>query len=177
MLASIEEDNADMGVSIPSSSGHQFTAIIIGPAPGPPARRFNPFFIRASVYCRAIAYIAVAARFEFQSLLHQGISLLNLHDAIDKKRVAKFQSLLHQGISLLIIKRNSSVYWKNSFQSLLHQGISLLNANSARRRPVSLASTFQSLLHQGISLLTLPAPDFGQGYPSFNPFFIRASVY
>ena len=87
-----------------------------------------------------------------------------------------FQSLLHQGISLLILMRDLRKLLIFGFQSLLHQGISLLR--DEQRRPahrtglVSIPSSsghqftgpwpgavphcagpFQSLLHQGISLL------------------------
>ena len=62
------------------------------------------------------------------------------------------------------------------FQSLLHQGISLLV--EARPRAKALSFPFQSLLHQGISLLDVEGiPDEEWGVNSFNPFFIRASVY
>ena len=37
---------------------------------------FNPFFIRASVYCNSTEASVIALREAFQSLLHQGISLL-----------------------------------------------------------------------------------------------------
>ena len=114
----------------------------------------------------------------FQSLLHQGISLLKfLHPAIRAKEL-EFQSLLHQGISLLGLgSQPSATALAPEFQSLLHQGISLLHKTPrvARDRapPVSIPSSsghqftakprpnpravnpaqFQSLLHQGISLL------------------------
>ena len=90
-------------VSIPSSSGHQFTAenlpeykhgtFYIG---------FNPFFIRASVYC-VLTLLDDGSHFssEFQSLLHQGISLLKTEKRISSITLTGFQSLLHQGISLL----------------------------------------------------------------------------
>ena len=38
--------------------------------------RFNPFFIRASVYCDLAHSFGSAKEAKFQSLLHQGISLL-----------------------------------------------------------------------------------------------------
>ena len=41
-------------------------------------------------------------------------------------RARKFQSLLHQGISLLNFKRKLKNFQTELFQSLLHQGISLL---------------------------------------------------
>ena len=91
-------------VSIPSSSGHQFTDILnaydevyqslrfqsllhqgisllssagrphgLSGLPG-----FNPFFIRASVYCLTRASSTALILTPFQSLLHQGISLLEI---------------------------------------------------------------------------------------------------
>ena len=140
--------------------------------------RFNPFFIRASVYChqeqvpdsglllpvsipsssghqftgRNLISARVRCLPRFQSLLHQGISLL-----MDKETGATgiktvFQSLLHQGISLLLIGNLATMMHRVIlFQSLLHQGISLLRYPHGRGLPVS--QWFQSLLHQGISLL------------------------
>ena len=216
-------------VSIPSSSGHQFTAsarTVRGPGA---SLCFNPFFIRASVYWMAMSSWESTSHAKFQSLLHQGISLLP--DGVGSRRgrfqrrfnpffirasvywqrprcrstpvPTPFQSLLHQGISLLqaaialtgrcswkVSIPSSSGHqftegawrparrrWRRPFQSLLHQGISLLpccRASSIRRtRAVSIPSSsghqftgwqlhqtaikpaleFQSLLHQGISLL------------------------
>ena len=93
--------NILLGVSIPSSSGHQFT---------------EDDLVRLSII-RLV---------EFQSLLHQGISLLGaIHVSILAPSGA-FQSLLHQGISLLESKALNSGLQDSEFQSLLHQGISLL---------------------------------------------------
>ena len=64
-------------VSIPSSSGHQFTGFqLIHFRRMNFPQGFNPFFIRASVYWLPFARVDAAARVVFQSLLHQGISLL-----------------------------------------------------------------------------------------------------
>ena len=63
-------------VSIPSSSGHQFTDGMAARNVVFPALRFNPFFIRASVYWLFRRRRKARLRLEFQSLLHQGISLL-----------------------------------------------------------------------------------------------------
>ena len=113
-----------------------------------------------------------------------------------------FQSLLHQGISLLLVAlaggdvgRNgfnpffirASVYWSRasggggrtvgSFQSLLHQGISLLglrrNCISNNSRLVSIPS---SSGHQFTDKASRLAPH-REAPGRFNPFFIRASVY
>ncbi len=113
-------------VSIPSSSGHQFTDRRIMRK-----RRwldgFNPFFIRASVYCPETVSPVDARMIMFQSLLHQGISLLfQLHFQFGNAALGLFQSLLHQGISLLQSVLSRSAASALRFQSLLHQGISLL---------------------------------------------------
>ena len=190
-------------VSIPSSSGHQFTGRTSSARSGPWRTSFNPFFIRASVYWYAAPtpnavrhgpvsipsssghqftenpiFYSLRRFCKFQSLLHQGISLLAVAGPIQAGYRRRFQSLLHQGISLLCpeIDRYSryshvsfnpffiraSVYCAlkdviadhvtQLFQSLLHQGISLLSA-SFWTMGESLCVQFQSLLHQGISLL------------------------
>ena len=213
-------------VSIPSSSGHQFTGLRHLFLPPFRGMRFNPFFIRASVYCGATGCFGARCT-PFQSLLHQGISLLDFRLARRKREYALvsipsssghqftdvqagnpplrvqalFQSLLHQGISLLQFERRRRVLVHLEFQSLLHQGISLLHTSAFIVDPKLVP--FQSLLHQGISLLHQsvrgvflnvisvsipsssghqftgilclePDSDIGNG---FNPFFIRASVY
>ena len=164
-------------VSIPSSSGHQFT----GMQTAENAPRVE----------------------QFQSLLHQGISLLARPPGRGRLRIPAFQSLLHQGISLLdgvawdvtvalrIVSIPSSsghqftgilpvgpvAGRRAEFQSLLHQGISLLNTPSSRRSRIK-AWRFQSLLHQGISLLIETDYMIRESVRvGFNPFFIRASVY
>ena len=140
---------------------------------------------------------------EFQSLLHQGISLLGTAHQSAAERVVLFQSLLHQGISLLEYQKGTvladgrvSVSIPSSSGHQFTEGV--IRANSFTR-----LSGFQSLLHQGISLLlslfirigvarsavSIPSSSghqftvcsvfflrVGRG-ASFNPFFIRASVY
>ena len=49
--AFIPHDTTLLAVSIPSSSGHQFTGYYVPTVECKPHRCFNPFFIRASVYC------------------------------------------------------------------------------------------------------------------------------
>ena len=68
---------------------------------------------------------------------------------------AGFQSLLHQGISLLRRRSSNAVFTWAGFQSLLHQGISLLSMLWLCPKAKSIRA-FQSLLHQGISLLAGP---------------------
>ena len=138
---------------------------------------FNPFFIRASVYCAAGDCSGGQPPCEFQSLLHQGISLLDwrFYPSIPAEEL--FQSLLHQGISLLApYPVCYYICFHVLFQSLLHQGISLLEAVNALAAIAKFR--FQSLLHQGISLLGTSSQT-GSCWrgSSFNPFFIRASVY
>ena len=132
------------GISLLVAAGHAPDGI------GHP--RFNPFFIRASVYWKRYKGILEKDGFKFQSLLHQGISLL----------AANFFSSLFAGGS--------------EFQSLLHQGISLLDrvhdGNHGAVRPVSIPS---SSGHQFTGCPSL-GPE-GPRHPCFNPFFIRASVY
>ena len=164
-------------VSIPSSSGHQFTGIRCLGSPLVGRNRFNPFFIRASVYWFALAlapqsewhgfnpfFIRASVYWpctrppwptcnsRFQSLLHQGISLL-IEKCKEERRI------LNRGFNPFFIR--ASVYWRTEcasmtsanppFQSLLHQGISLLCHAYPLVRTA--AQAFQSLLHQGISLL------------------------
>ena len=187
---------------------------------------FNPFFIRASVYCvryfqmtsALLAYVSIPSssghqftagdcrrperlRCAFQSLLHQGISLLSLFGCLGASALVAFQSLLHQGISLLKTEGLTRDAAYKRFQSLLHQGISLLGPQGPAGGGGG--NGFQSLLHQGISLLrngrsagtgrnsrvSIPSSSghqftggsgsrFGQRQGQrFNPFFIRASVY
>ena len=166
------------GVSIPSSSGHQFTVDALGrrvrhalrsvSIPSSSGHQFTASRRRAGSRCTWSS---------FQSLLHQGISLLDLLAGLELPAGVVFQSLLHQGISLLAWKDDPILAWMEAFQSLLHQGISLLRGNGATRRtpcawrfnPFFIRAsvywgegsritiwpdtTFQSLLHQGISLL------------------------
>ena len=113
-------------VSIPSSSGHQFTEF----APlGPGGQRFVVSIPSSSGHQFTGYHPSPerAAHVPFQSLLHQGISLLFHRDLRRGFRMPEFQSLLHQGISLLISIVALLVSLINLFQSLLHQGISLLN--------------------------------------------------
>ena len=114
--------------------------------------RFNPFFIRASVY------------WERLSAGHKGFTI-------------EFQSLLHQGISLLSPEKpygNHGSYGVSIPSSSGHQFTGVYEVVEREDGTFE----FQSLLHQGISLLLAIGSDFRKGSrPSFNPFFIRASVY
>ena len=88
----------------------------------------------------------------FQSLLHQGISLLNALLALKALAALRFQSLLHQGISLLSNERSPlpddpggvSIPSSSGHQFTGRWG-GLVQSAGCRM--------FQSLLHQGISLL------------------------
>ena len=166
-----------VNVSIPSSSGHQFT----GRHGAIPVRRvragFNPFFIRASVYW--VMPLSIKSRLvrQFQSLLHQGISLLASSVLMRRWTSCLFQSLLHQGISLLGLPLCSCMQVYTMFQSLLHQGISLLFASPCRgcgadSFKVSIpSSSGHQFTDSNVALIEL------ERERSFNPFFIRASVY
>ena len=66
------------------------------------AASFNPFLVRASVYCAdTVAHGRRFTRGRFQSLLSQGISLLPGKIIKRLRQYGSFQSLLSQGISLL----------------------------------------------------------------------------
>ena len=69
-------------------------------------RGFNPFLVRASVYCPLAALaLVVLARTQFQSLLSQGISLLDRRlrgRARARRRVRGFNPFLVR----------ASVYWR-----------------------------------------------------------------
>ena len=114
----------------------------------------------------------------FQSLLHQGISLLHIPDCVLHALVQMFQSLLHQGISLLASLRQSRTHFRSPGVSIPSSSGHQFTGSRNRTVHATAKKKFQSLLHQGISLLR-PGGDagrtaLGQG---FNPFFIRASVY
>ena len=189
-------------VSIPSSSGHQFTEFqhplpgLVGGVVSIPSSSGHQFTESGT------GFIQIDNKTEFQSLLHQGISLLPVHAGVGVQRHVGFQSLLHQGISLLPGMDCILAMHGYSFQSLLHQGISLLDGvDGCQERLVARVSipsssghqftggeqtgisarsafdSFQSLLHQGISLLAVTAENDVVYIQGFNPFFIRASVY
>ena len=190
-----------MIVSIPSSSGHQFTAstaaviadrsedsfnpffirasVYCGSGRGKDAGRwgsFNPFFIRASVYCRAPLLLLPATFNAFQSLLHQGISLLGgLSAAIVQGQVG-FQSLLHQGISLLFA--HALACWRllarcfNPF--FIRASVYCTSRTPGDSTPIS---GFNPFFIRASVYWTPAAAAVGAAPPCFNPFFIRASVY
>ena len=139
-------------VSIPSSSGHQFTAC--GPghcAPGqrfrfnpffirasvywqrvevfPPtgASRFNPFFIRASVYCawRASGNAPYSIPVSIPS--SSGHQFTAMGREVNGRRVARVSIPSSSGHQFTV--RSTTILKfavMAEFQSLLHQGISLL---------------------------------------------------
>ena len=191
-------------VSIPSSSGHQFTGIsrkTCPRRPSPPFQSllhqgislltclascnckdaqicFNPFFIRASVYCvcRA-ACAAISARASFQSLLHQGISLLGQGQQSRRRSVdLRFNPFfIRASVYCVAIATSPRVRFKLAFQSLLHQGISLLVANIATRNDwLSCFNPF--FIRASVYCVRFVAPRTPTAL-RFNPFFIRASVY
>ncbi len=137
-------------VSIPSSSGHQFTGLRV---------------FRSSFGIEL-----------FQSLLHQGISLLRVRPARALSRIRDVSipsSSGHQftAVSRLLIQAGVPV-----FQSLLHQGISLLGAKCAKSTwNIAAVSIPSSSGHQFTGFRRGASGWWDRG--SFNPFFIRASVY
>ncbi len=137
---------------------------------------FNPFFIRASVYCGKVYKQGKKPPRGVSIPSSSGHQFTGRDGGAQAGEPRQFQSLLHQGISLLVFvqdgDRGRSAPW---FQSLLHQGISLLDFQSLILQPVS--ALFQSLLHQGISLLGAGHRHVKRNGRRFNPFFIRASVY
>ena len=114
-------------VSIPSSSGHQFTASF-------PSK------------------IAISEIPAFQSLLHQGISLL-------VSALHAVEELRHGGFNPFFIR--ASVYW---------------TATACCARPVRRCVSIPS--SSGHQFTGRPGDDGQHGqHQRFNPFFIRASVY
>ena len=126
----------------------------------------------------------------FQSLLHQGISLLNpVPPAVPVEERFKFQSLLHQGISLLDRRParppggrrrfnpffiRASVYWAAGASSSRKRAstVSIPSSSGHQFTVIPFSANglrglgeFQSLLHQGISLL-----------PAFRPSSWRAAT-
>ena len=105
--------------------------------PGP--NSFNPFFIRASVYCLRPLNRALVQSLEFQSLLHQGISLLDT-DSNDGEEYKIYVSIPsssgHQFTVFYSYEMINGLYCLR-FQSLLHQGISLLDSNLFAIGPVA----------------------------------------
>ena len=165
-------------VSIPSSSGHQFTGCANQCDQRWHGLRFNPFFIRASVYWTCIGP-AIPSR----ALRPVSIPSSSGHQFTErpKSRVddgvgMKFQSLLHQGISLLQGKYQLRKPRGVQFQSLLHQGISLLDGSSFFEEGNAFSVSIPSSSgHQFTALTWAQLVQFETD--RFNPFFIRASVY
>ena len=114
---------------------------------------------------------------KFQSLLHQGISLLEMQSVTDVVAARVFQSLLHQGISLLgagirgprprrvrvSIPSSSGHQFTGIGATPTRQGQELVSIPSSSGHQFTVDQIqasfgdihveFQSLLHQGISLL------------------------
>ena len=191
-------------VSIPSSSGHQFTA-------QPGARRalqarpcFNPFFIRASVYCPG------GCLFEGLASVH-GFNPFFIRASVYWPDIAILGRLAPRSVSIPSSSGHQFTEWpsyrsrKTSFPSVSIPSSSGHQFTGHKKRLLNALGflLFQSLLHQGISLLRTRGPvgvvrDDAVSIPSssghqftdwrrrsrpwhscprFNPFFIRASVY
>ena len=166
-----------LSVSIPSSSGHQFTVKARNSPTSGLGVGFNPFFIRASVYCCAFCgFTARNCCRSFQSLLHQGISLLNNTPADLLEEEVLFQSLLHQGISLLLSRcrlqgPTAGVCFNPFFIRASVYCVALFvlaDAIEAGFNPFFIRASVYC--HAGRNRQTA-------GGCCFNPFFIRASVY
>ena len=165
-------------VSIPSSSGHQFTAQSNGSLANRSNDGFNPFFIRASVYWMTRPENGGKDKHEFQSLLHQGISLLVCGQlGFGRIRMGWFQSLLHQGISLLPCSRalKKRLLCPVSIPSSSGHQFTVLGRR-ALQHGIFRVSIPSSSGHQ---FTVPPQPNLRQRdcLFGFNPFFIRASVY
>ena len=167
-------------VSIPSSSGHQFTEPAVARADNGQVERFNPFFIRASVYWAGPFYRTPSGRLvTFQSLLHQGISLLHAYigplSLPEDARVSIPSSSGHQftdrtmwnfakSRSKVSIPSSSGHQFTARFRRVPGVGgtrrVSIPSSSGhqftvghARLERGVNSAAFQSLLHQGISLL------------------------
>ena len=120
-------------VSIPSSSGHQFTggAHFAGGSRNA-GRCFNPFFIRASVYCAASGAATLACNCVSipSSSGHQFTGRTSPAGAAMANCVSIPSSSGHQftGMQVITVVAGRIL----AFQSLLHQGISLLAAVLSR---------------------------------------------
>ena len=138
---------------------------------------FNPFFIRASVYCAPLALALARLELRFQSLLHQGISLL-FAEASLLRRIWKFRfNPFFIRASVYWEKISSTLDWSSfPFQSLLHQGISLLLAVGQAHEPENVSVSIPSSSGHQFTALVQQCLSFGGSF-CFNPFFIRASVY
>ena len=87
---------------------------------------FNPFFIRASVYCLSLTLLNLMPSLKVSIPSSSGHQFTDLRSPLEGWEGGWFQSLLHQGISLLIFNAEVEICDVRKFQSLLHQGISLL---------------------------------------------------
>ena len=137
----------------------------------------------------------------FQSLLHQGISLLGTAGALATGQGVSFQSLLHQGISLLPTGHfvltsaysfgfnpffiRASVYWQEGRHAQGDNcGVSIPSSSghqftAMRERAAELDSALVSIpSSSGHQFTEHPALLVIERHrQGFNPFFIRASVY
>ncbi len=165
-----------IAVSIPSSSGHQFTGIADAhgtspansgfnpffirasvycpkqpPSPAPWLLRFNPFFIRASVYCAADWHRAGRPLYGFNPFFIRASVYCRIGQAQDVRQAESFNPFFIR----------ASVYW--------------VRTEAAQARRAQAVSIPSSSGHQFTECPLDHAGLFdGDG---FNPFFIRASVY
>ena len=168
----------DTFVSIPSSSGHQFTGMI-DPRD---TRTSGDVSIPSSSGHQFTAAILMIARAgwarSFQSLLHQGISLLG-YGPVSKQggrgKVSIPSSSGHQFTGMPLPTRSRKGISVSIPSSSGHQftGRRLSGGNNREMKTVSIPSSsgHQFTGRQG------PAIPWPPGKYGFNPFFIRASVY
>ena len=97
-------------VSIPSSSGHQFTGAFASYRfVSFCLRCFNPFFIRASVYWVIRQTTRRLTMKTFQSLLHQGISLLYTEQRDEEEREHRFNPFFIRASVYCVRRRRGPV--------------------------------------------------------------------
>ena len=137
---------------------------------------FNPFFIRASVYWPPWTLRKRSGKSRFQSLLHQGISLLIAAPRTTCSATASVSIPSSSGHQFTVSPCAHCPCGIGLFQSLLHQGISLL-AGRCLHAPIVVRFSFNPFFIRASVYWSLrPCPKITLPV-RFNPFFIRASVY
>ena len=127
LAADSKRHGVSVWVSIPSSSGHQFTAPCWRDHPYSGGYSFNPFFIRASVYwtCPPLATARAWRRVSIPSSSgHQFTGMISSPNIAQCATVSIPSSSGHQFTGKSRIRYRGAR--EAGFQSLLHQGISLL---------------------------------------------------
>ena len=128
-------DRLEACVSIPSSSGHQFTGFKRDVGRNPIIRTVSIPSSSGHQFTDTAFIRLFAPKVGFQSLLHQGISLLSSEEG--EVKVAKHLSFNPFFIRASVYCFVNGIYLfrqRRKFQSLLHQGISLLGTYGGDRR-------------------------------------------